>query len=293
MKIFLQSSPRLLEITLLKSAFLVYCLIKEMYDKGFYTSIDADVDEEEGKYFTWTKKEIDKILGKDSKIFCLYYGVEDYGNFEHEKNVLYVKNEIKEIADVLKMSVDKVKDILKRARNKMLKEREKRKKPFIDKNKFTNWNCIAASSFIQAYNVFQDKKYLDIVTITINEMLKNYNDKLYHYDNVDGLLDDYVFMIKALLDLYQTTFESKYLNKAIEINDKLIELFWDDGFYYSEKGKEILFNEKPFLDLSNPAGNSVAVENLLRLYYLTENNEYRKKAEIILKIFIIFIYCLY
>ncbi|MBI2667525.1 thioredoxin domain-containing protein [Candidatus Woesearchaeota archaeon] len=264
---------------------LINFLIKEMYDKGFYTSIDADTDNEEGKYYTWTKQEIDKILGEDSKMFCLYYGIEDYGNFEHGKNVLYVKNEIEDIADVLKIDVDKVKDVLKKAKEKILEERQKRKKPFVDKNKFTNWNCMAASSFILAYNVFQDKRYLDIAITIVNEVLKNYRDKLYHYYDVEGTLDDYVFMIRALIDLHQTTFDKKYLDKAIEINNKLIDLFWGDGFYYTEKEKEVLFNEKPFVDLSAPAGNSIAIENLLRLYYLTENNKYKEKAEITLKIF--------
>ncbi len=264
---------------------LIDFLTKEMYNNGFYTSIDADVEKEEGKYYIWTKQEVDKILGKDSKIFCLYYGIEDYGNFEDGKNVLYIKNYIEDIADVLKIDINEVKKVLEESKLKLLKHREKRKKPFIDKNKFTNWNCMAASSFILAYNTFQDEKYLNIAIKTINEMLKNYKDKLYHYYDVEGTLDDYVFMIRALIDLYQTNFDKKYLDKAIEINDKLIELFWDNGFYYSEKEKEILFNEKPFVDLNAPAGNSIAIENLLRLYYLTENNEYKKKAEIILKVF--------
>ena len=138
-----------------------------------------------------------------------------------------------------------------------------------------------------------EEKCLDIGLKSLDFVLdKLYkNGKLYHMfsdgkASTEGFLDDYVFFAKALLEAYQITFEEKYLEKAKEIVDKAFELFWDPGeggFYYSTDRN--INKDKPILDFSMPAANSVAIGILLDLFHLTENTLYKEKAEVLLKLF--------
>ena len=271
-------------------------LTREMLDnqtKLFYSSQDADTDREEGKFFVWTKQELMEALGEEyGKIFCLYYGILESGNFDGGKNVLYKAADLEDISEVLGVKKDQIEKILETSKKILFHQREKRQKPFTDKNTFTGWNCLAVSAFLDAYKVLDDQKFLDITTASLDFVLDNLykNKRVYHMyskaASVDGFLDDYTFLTKALLEVYQIKFEKKYLEKAVEVIDKAIDLFWDQkegGFFYTVN-KE-LSKEKPILDFSSPAANSVAISVLLDIYHLTEKAEYKEKAEAILKLF--------
>ncbi len=274
----------------------------------FYSSQDADspvdvwedgkngrVSTEEGAYFTWTKKEVMEILGeKEARVMCAYYGIKEKGNFEvGNQNVLHKEAEIQDIVEEMGLKKEDAERIIESSKKILFKIRCKRPASFIDKNSFTNWDCLASSAFLDAYNILGEKKYLDTALKNLDFVLDNLykNGILYHMfsggvASVMGFMDDYVFFGKTLIEAYQITFEEKYLNKAEEIVKKTIEKFWDKkdfGFFYSED--RYLSTEKPIFDFSSPAGNSVAARVLLDLFYLTEKSEYKEIAEKILKFF--------
>ncbi len=266
-------------------------LTREMLDiktNLFYSSQDADTNHIEGEYFTWKKQEIMESLGEDyGKIFCMYYGILESGNFEKSENVLYKAADLEDISEVLGIKKSEVEKILEKSKKVLFHQREKRHKPFTDKNTFTGWNCLAVSVFLDAYNILGEEKYLEIATKNLGFVLDNLykNGKVYHMFSdgkvlVDGFLDDYIFLAESLVEIYQINFDNKYLEKAREIMEKSIILFYDKkegGFFYATD-KE-LNKEKPMLDFSSPSPNSVAASVLLDLYYLIENQEYKTKAE--------------
>lgn len=288
-------------------------LIREMIDEKtglFYSSQDADTKGTElvsdgsgrkpisypveGDYFTWTKKEIMELLGeKEGRIFCMFFGATEQGNFEQGKNILYGVADWEDIADVFASTKEEIEKIIIDGKKILFLGRQKRGKPFTDKNTFAGWNCLAASAFLDAYKILGSKKYIEIAAKNIDFVLQNLyrNGKVYRVFSggkisTEGFLDDYIFLIKSLFELYQTVFDEKYLEKAVEMMEKTIELFWDEkgaGFFYSAERK--ISSDKPILDFSMPAGNSVAASVLLDLYWIAEKEEYKKKAGEILKLF--------
>ncbi|MEK6808512.1 MAG: thioredoxin domain-containing protein [Nanoarchaeota archaeon] len=191
---------------------------QEFYDKEgfFYSSQDADVDNEEGLYFTWTKAEIEKVLNnEEAKIVSWHYGIDDIGEIDalkdkakiRDRNVLYIENTTSAIADVLAKSEKEIANIIENAKKKLIRERGKRKKPFIDKTLYTNWNALMINSFLSAYKILGDKNYKDVALKVLNFIIEKLyiNGRLYHMfaDNsysVNGFLDDYHFLIQALIN---------------------------------------------------------------------------------------------
>ena len=262
-------------------------LVRDMYDSKtglFYSSQDAG-DE---SYFTWAKKGVIEILGeKDGKVFCFYYGIKD-----GETQNLYKAVDLQDIVDELGLKKEEIEKILERSRKILFSFRNKREPSFIDKNTFTNWNCLAVSAFFDAYKILGEKKYFDIAIKNLDFVLGNlYKEpSVYHMwsssPGVDGFLDDYIFFAKALTEAYQMTFDDKYLQKSEEILKLTVGKFWDkkdNGFFYSQD--RYLSSEKPVYDYSSLSGNSLSVSLFLDLFYLTEKQEYMEHAKKILELF--------
>ncbi|HLC36340.1 MAG TPA: thioredoxin domain-containing protein [archaeon] len=266
-------------------------------DGAFYASQDADLDKEEGKYFTWSKKEIEKELGKNAEILTEHFGVKEKGNFEvHGKNILFVNQSIARLSKNFNKDPEEIFQAIEEGKKKLLLKRNERKKSFIDENVVVSWNALMISSLIEAFKVFSGQKYLDAARKAADFLLENAYSKgiLFHYYSgrplTEGFLDDYSFLVSALIDLFEATFEKKYLDKAIELNEKVLELFLDKeqgGFFFSSHRKEeLLANEKPFLDFSQPNGNSYEIMNLIRLNVFTGKEKYLIEAEKALNLFL-------
>ena len=272
---------------------------------GFYSAEDADSEGEEGKFYLWDADEIRNVLERDESDFAIsVFNVADDGNWIDESkgmmpgtNILHLKKTIKELAEDFNVSVDVFSRKLESIRKKLFDYREKRIHPYKDDKILTDWNGLMISAFAKASQAFNDKRFSEAATIAysfINKYLTNKEGKLIHRfrENVSGLpahIDDYAFMINASIDLYETTFEIKYLKRAIELNEILIQEFWDDqnsGFYFtSSRNEKLIARQKEVYDGAIPSGNSVALLNLIRLSRFTADVSFEKKASELVKYF--------
>jgi hypothetical protein len=271
---------------------------------GFYSAEDADSDGEEGKFYVWTEEEIRNLLDKtETEVFLKVFNAENSGNFHDEikggktgSNILHMKKLVYEIASELKITEDELNSIINSSRKKLFKYREKRIYPLKDDKILTDWNGLMISAFAKASRVFGEDKYLEAAKRSadfIIDKLRKPNGRLLHRwckgdAAIDAHFDDYAFFIWGLIELYEASFEVKYLKYAIELNNDMIEHFWDTngGFYFSaDDGEVLLTRQKEFYDGAVPSGNSVAMLNLLRLGRITANEDFESKAADISKSF--------
>ena len=250
---------------------------------GFYSALDAETDAEEGKYYVWTADEIQKILGKkDTSHFNEIYGVDKGPNFEG-KNVLYVPNG---------SAVEGAVKGLSTAREKLLTARSEREYPLLDTKIIVNWNGLMIDALAYGYQVLGEERYLAAASKAarfILETLKKPDGELWHTYTAgivkqDAYLDDYAFLVRGLLGLYEATGENQWLTSAQTLTDKMIQLFWDaknGGFYYTKAdAKHLIVRTKKPYDSAIPSGNAVAVKNLLAF-----GTDYRHYAEKTLRTF--------
>ena len=260
-------------------------------DGGFYASYDADSEGEEGKFYVWQKAEIDKILGEDAPIFNAYYGVTEQGNWEHT-NILERQQSIKEFAKSVNQPVEVIENKLTQMRQKLFEVRELRVKPGLDDKILLNWNALMVSAFAHAYQALGKTIFLKKCEAQLLFLLKNFKTpsddwELYHtYKNgvakYPAFLDDYAFLIAALIDVYEVNFDEKLLKTAIAITEFVISRFSDPqhpAFYYTKLGQQdVIIRKKEFYDNAIPSGNSTMASNLQRLGIIADNPSYTKRA---------------
>jgi uncharacterized protein YyaL (SSP411 family) len=254
---------------------------------GFYATQDADSEGEEGKYFLWTPKQVKEFLDEDeARLIIEYYGISQGGNFEG-KNIL---NRLHE-PDGQKMD-DEAK--LKASRERLLMIREKRVKPFRDEKVITSWNGLMISGLAISFQVFQNPADLETARQGANFILKSSRlangdlARVYKDGKAYGgaFLDDYAFLAKGLLDLYEADFDSNWLIQSVELTEVAISKFGNrNGLYYltPENGTPLVTRPLSGPDQAIPSGIAVHAENLLKLAAYTGNFEFREEAEGIFK----------
>lgn len=275
---------------------------------GFYSAEDAESapdatrpeEKEEGAFYTWTKRELDQLLGpEEANIFHYYYGVKDNGNVAsnpHQEfvgeNIFYVARSLEETAKQFTLKEIDVKQRLRSARQKLFGVREKRPHPHLDDKVLVSWNGLMISAFARAHQVLSDQKYLNaaerasqfilknMYNLTKKELLRRYRDGEARYE---AQLDDYAFFIQGLLDLYEASLDIRWLKTAISLTEEKVKLFYDKhhgGFYdISGKDKSILARSKDSYDGAEPTGNAIAILSLLRLAQMTDNQKYNEMAD--------------
>jgi uncharacterized protein YyaL (SSP411 family) len=272
---------------------------------GFYSAEDADSEGVEGKFYVWSVDEIIEELNKeDAELLVRVFKLEVEGNFTDEAtrkkmgdNIFHFKDSLAEISQTLDIPLKDLKNKLDSLKKKLFNAREKRIHPGKDDKILTDWNGLMIAALSIATRALNENKYQEsakrAADFILSKMMGS-NDRLLHrYKDgeakVPGFLDDYMFLVWGLLELYETTFEPKYLIKAKALTDKTIDRFWDkDGggfFFTANDGEKLLVRKKEIYDGAIPSGNSVGIMNLLRLSRITGNPEYEKKAEEIGKTF--------
>lgn len=265
-------------------------------ENGFYSAQDADSEGEEGKFYVWSKQEISNSLGDETiaRIFCEYYGVGQAGNFEG-KNILNIRSSFADLSLKYSRPPEMLKRIINDASFRLFEIREKRVKPGRDDKILTAWNGLMISGFAKGFRVTNNKHYLEIAKNTIEfieSRVTRDNGRLYRtfkdgISKLNAYLDDYAFYVNALLDVFELDSNPIYLEKAIRYTDFMLQHFWDPVdctlYFTSDDHEQLIVRTKSLYDLAVPSGNSVAASDLLRLYHLTQKNDYLEKAEQIMK----------
>ena len=265
---------------------------------GFYSAEDADSEGEEGKFYVWTEEEIQKVLSKkEADVFLKVYNFEPEGNFLEEAtgkrmgtNIPHLKKPLASEAKTREMTEKAFLKLLEGAREKLFDVRRQRIHPHKDDKILADWNGLMIAALAKAARVLDEPSYTEVAKRAANFVFTQMHDAkgrlLHRYrDNKAGILaflDDYAFMIWGLLELYETTLEPGYLQKAVGLNTELLTHFWDDvggGFYFiADDAEDLLVRKKEAYDGAIPSGNSVAMLNLLRLARITAESDLESKA---------------
>ena len=262
---------------------------------GFFSAEDADSEGEEGKFYVWTAKEVRNLLGSGAEIFNYYYGLTESGNFEHGKNVLHVTHNLEETSSKFGLDENALSQLLTRSRRKLLEERAKRIRPLRDDKILTSWNGLMIGAMARAGDILKEERYINAAARGAEFIWTKLrpNGKLLHRwrdgeARFDAYLESYAFFIKGLLELYEATFDVRWLERAIELQNEQDRELYDDkagGYFMNREAPDILVCTKTDYDGAEPSGNSIAVLNLFRLAQFTGESQYREKAEQTLKLF--------
>jgi uncharacterized protein len=277
-------------------------VLSDQKNGGFYGSQDADQTlDDDGDYFTWTQDEVRaELTPEESRAIELYYDVEAHGEMHHNpaKNVLWVAHPIEEVARDLKIAEADARLILARAKGKLLEARRKRQTPAIDTTSYISWNAMYASAYLEAARVLDRQDCKDFALKTIDRILNEAWDETRGFQHrlggpqLEGSLDDQVFMALALLDAYESTLDIRYFEAAERSLKLTIEKFADaegGGFFDRSRDAAAMggldLPRKPFQDSPTPGTNSMAAILCDRVYSLTGYNLYHEWAEKTLEAF--------
>lgn len=264
-------------------------------EDGFFSAEDADSEGEEGKYYTWSKEELENILGEEElKLAIEVFNIEQSGNYLEESSGKKVGRNIIHLKSI---PAEEIEDGIEKVRKKLLNLRKKRIHPHKDDKILTDWNGLMIAALAKGSIAFQDTSYLNVAKNSLNFLLshqREVNGRLLHRykdgsSEIQGYLNDYAFLIWGLIELYEATFDIFYLKTALELHKIQIEDFWDEnigGFYFTSNNSEsLLTRQKEIYDGAIPSGNSIAMLNLLRLSIVTGNHELEEKADILSRVF--------
>jgi hypothetical protein len=258
---------------------------------GFYSSLDADSEGVEGKFYVWTKNELKEVLGEKADLIINYYNITENGNWEDGKNILLRTVEEKKIANKYQITESELLIRIFEAKAILLKEREKRTRPGLDDKILTSWNSLMLKAYVDAYRVFGDENYLNLALQNaefINSKIKTSDNRLHrNYKDgkasINGFLDDYAFTIAAFISLYQATFDEKWLIEAGDLLNYSLEHFYNKTsglFYYtSDIDPALIARKMELMDNVIPASNSEMAKNLFILGKYFYNEDYLMKSE--------------
>jgi uncharacterized protein YyaL (SSP411 family) len=271
---------------------------REMTHKhgGFFSATDADSmtpegHSEEGWFFTWTPAELEEALGQDAaKHFAAFYGVTQRGNFEG-RNIFTARRSLTEVAEQQGVATDALERQLAESRKTLYALRAQRPAPGLDDKILSAWNGLMISAFVRGAVVLRSSDDLQRAAAAADFILSSLRRKdgrlLRSWrgtaGEAQGVVDDYAFLIAALLDLFEATSEARWLDEALSLQGILDSQFADEAgggyFFTAADGEVLLARQKPAYDGAVPTGNAVAAANLLRLAELTGEQVHRDRAE--------------
>ena len=284
-------------------------VVRDMTSKegGFFSAEDADSFFEHGKpehgegaFYIWMENQIDNALSADAAVFKFHYAVQPHGNAPEGsdpqgefsgKNILIERHTIAETAKHFKKNEDEARRLLARSREKLLSIRNTRPRPHLDDKIIAAWNGLMISAYARAAAVLDEPRYIETATRAAKFLRANlYDDKskllCRNYrdgrSQIEGLADDYAFIIQGLLDLYEASFDIEWLKFALQLQETQDHLFFDEknGGYFSTSGKDksVVLRMKDDNDSAEPAASSVAAINLLRLAQFRDDKKLGERA---------------
>lgn len=258
---------------------------------GFFASIDADSEHEEGRFYVWTKPEIESLLDKKvAEIILRFYQVTDQGNWESRKNILYYEVDQALFALENGMSPGEFKQLLGMANQALLKHRNLRIRPATDDKILTSWNALMLSGYVNAYKSIENEHYREEAVRTarfLENYMLNKSGSLFRVFrdgkvSIDAFLDDYALLADAYISLYEVTFDLHWLTLSQLLTTQMWNHFRDAEhnlfFYTSDQSEPLIARKHEISDNVIPASNSVLAHVLYKLGVLTENREYSRMA---------------
>ncbi|MEJ7692990.1 thioredoxin domain-containing protein [Daejeonella sp.] len=259
-------------------------------DTGFYSALDADSEGVEGKFYTFTKDQIQSILAEDADVFNIYYNITDEGNWEEEQtNIFLRKLDDAELGSKLGMSDEVLKRKITDAKQKIFQVRAERIRPGLDNKILASWNGMMLKAYTDAYRVFTDDKFLQTALksaefITGKLLYDGRLIRVYSSSEAsDAFLDDYAFVIDGLIGLYESTFSEKWISLAKQLTEHTISDFYDEEsglfFYTSAKGEELIARKQEITDNVISSSNSAMAHNLFKLGHFFHEDNYLKISD--------------
>lgn len=267
-------------------------------DGAFYSAEDADSEGEEGLFYIWTPEEIKDVLGEEDGQFVIeLFNVQEGGNFVEQatgkktgRSILHLTKSFSEIADSLAQAESEIRERWENARQKLFAAREERVHPLKDDKILTDWNGLMIAALAKGATVLDEPKYADAAQRATDFILQKLRDDegrlLKRFRQGEAGLpahaDDYAFLVWGLLELYETAFDVEHLQTAIELNETMLNHFWDDRngglFFTADSLEELPARTKEIYDGAIPSANSVAALNLLRIGRITAQPDLEEKA---------------
>ena len=282
-------------------------VLRDLRDpSGAFTSAeDADSEGEEGRFYLWTRAELLAVLGEEEgALFARVYGASEAGNWPEEatgepagRNLLRLERPIAEHAAELELPIDELRERLERSREKLFDAREKRVRPFEDDKVLTDWNGLMIAALARAGAALGEPRYVEAARAAADFCLRELRDgrgrllKRWRAgkSGLPATLDDHAYLALGLLDLYEASFEVRYLEAADELARAMLAHFADEergGFYLAADDAEaLILRDREVYDGALPSGNSVAAHVLLRLARITGRTAYEEEAERTLRAF--------
>ena len=265
---------------------------------AFYSAENADSEGEEGKFYIWSKREIEDIIKDENEasIFMKVFNIHDEGNFEDEAtrektgmNIPYLREKVGPGTDI-EMSREELKVLLDKIKTNMFIRREQRVRPSLDDKILTDWNGFMIAALSKAGAILGDAKFIETseraLKFIIDTMLDDESNLYHRYKDgeviIRAFLDDYAYLVWALLETYEATFKPEYLELARNLTADMLEHFWDENegglFFTGTYSEELLVRKKDAYDGAMPSGNSVAALNLIRLARFLGDTELEEKT---------------
>ncbi|HET7187201.1 MAG TPA: thioredoxin domain-containing protein [Gemmatimonadaceae bacterium] len=260
---------------------------------GFYSSLDADSEGHEGRYYVWDAGELDALLGEDAALVKAYWGVTADGNFEG-RNILFVPREPAEVAAEHGVTVSELRTAIDRATRILYDARERRVPPARDEKILASWNGLMLRGLAEAARslgqgelramAVRNGEFLFRELVRDDQVLRSYKDGV---AKIPGFLEDYAAVGLGAYALYQLTFDRKWLERAHRLADAIMARFWDDDaqafFDTAADAERLVTRPRDVTDNALPSGSSLAVELLLLLGDLYANGEYTTRATYVLE----------
>jgi uncharacterized protein YyaL (SSP411 family) len=258
---------------------------------GYYSSLDADSEHEEGKFYIWSREEAVAVLDEEEyAVAGAVYGLDKSANFEGRHWHLHIAQPPDRLAERLGLAGDVVQHILERARDKLFVARVQRVRPGRDEKILTSWNALMIHGMLHAGRVLGRAEWIDSARRALDflrahlwragRLLATFKDGRAH---LNAYLDDHAFLLAALLESMQADFRRGDLDFAVALADLLLTQFEDQdhgGFFFtSHDHEQLILRPKPGFDNATPSGNAVAALTLQRLGHLLGDPRYLTAAE--------------
>lgn len=257
---------------------------------GFYSAQDADSEGVEGKYYCWHYEEIAEALPEDLALVCDYYNIQQEGNWEENRNILFRRWSDEAFAAKHDLPLTTLQAKIQHWKNILFSIRDPREHPGLDDKQLASWNAMALKGLCDAYKALGDESILHLAKMNAEfitgKLIQNHRlSHTYQRSNESGpaFMEDYAFVIDALLALYECTFHEEWLWQAVQLTNTVIEEFYDEEesmFHYtSSNGESLIARKKEIFDNVIPSSNSVMARNLYKLGIVLSNEDWIHQAK--------------